>query len=343
MRARGMTLLEVMMAVTIVAVIGAAIISTFASTSTSMRRGIAESTTLANARFAIESVSADLMNVHYRDETSYNINMRLLLEEFERQRSEAQENGTWGDFERRFGPRDERNPQDDDYIGNPFEKGVLIDLSFNGTENTLTFARRRPAAQSAREFTYGLSRVTWELAGGTLVRKEDTVADPPRDWQGEVIEQEQKKVRTDIIAEGVTEFELRYAFWYDGQWFEADSWDSNSRSTRNPRAYKSEEAQEFYNRVEGGLTQDDPRFEDVLDTLETEPLDRTPSYVRIKLSVADPKRPKTVRHFTRIVRIPGALETYTLDPDMPDDVADAERRERDDEYEPIYPGVLEPE
>lgn len=342
MRARAMTLLEVMMAVTIVAVIGAAIISTFASTSSSMRRGIAESTTLANARFAMESLGTDLMNVHYRDETSYNINMRLLLEEFERQRAEAEANGTWGDFERRFGPRKERNPKDDDYIGNPFDKGVLINLSFTGTPDSMTFARRRPAAQGAREFTFGLSRVTWELAGDRLVRKEDTVVDPPRDWQGEPLEPE-RKARTDVIAEGVTQFELHYAFWYDGQWFETSSWDSSSRTTRNPRAYKSKEAQEFYNRVEGGVPQDDPRFTDVLNSLETEPLDRTPAYVRIKLAVADPRRPNAVRHFTRIVRIPGALETYTLSPDMPDSVAAAERRAREDQYEPIYPGVLEEE
>jgi hypothetical protein len=141
----------------------------------------------------------------------------------------------------------------------------------------------------------------------------------------------------------VTQFELHYAFWYDGQWFETSSWDSSSRTTRNPRAYKSKEAQEFYNRVEGGVPQDDPRFTDVLNSLETEPLDRTPAYVRIKLAVADPRRPNAVRHFTRIVRIPGALETYTLSPDMPDSVADAERRAREDQYEPIYPGVLEEE
>lgn len=338
--AGGLTLLEVLVAVTILALVGTAIVLTMSTATRSYDRSVREGELLQRARYVFDTLDRDLGNIHYRDETSYNFYMSSVLQNYESERMMAELNDDWTQFERRYGPRDKNS--DGAHVGNPFDLAPLIDLGFRGGRNDVTFVRAQPSRLGERRFPMGLARVKYEVSNGVLVRSLDSAEEAPRDWEGQPVQPETAPDH-DIVAEGVAELELRYAFWYDSQWYETDQWDSANRLIRNPRATMAEHDSRGVERVDGqsGLTPGQPGWNPFLNSQQNEPLDRLPAYVRIKLGLKDPKNDKTrIRRFERIVRVPAAVETYTLLEEFDEEHHELEREARDEKYLPFFPGAM---
>lgn len=352
-RRRGMTLLELLLAVTLLAIVATMILTVFQSATSSMKRSRGDVELMQRARFALDALETDLLNVHYRDETSYNVYMSGILNQFEMMRLEAELTGDYTQFELTYGEDDGRGKEESDstHIGNPYEKGRLIDLGFTGgtmgSSGGLSFARRSPRGRGGVEFPMGLSRVTYGIGGGNLVRSEDFVTVPKMDIYGGLAE-EREPAAEEPIAEGVASLDLRFAFWYNNQWYETKSWDSSERLIRSA-AYRlttdrdSRQTTEFSNPDQGeALQPGDPGWNEYLNAQQNQPFDGLPAYVRVRLALLrDPAKPNgPTRVFQRIIRMPTSQETYYPDGGMDPKTVEAETEERDQLYTPIKPGVM---
>lgn len=355
----GFTLLEVLVAVTILAIVMAAVFGTFATASSSMDRGLRRAEMVQQARFAFDVVEQDLLNVFYRDETSYNLYATQLLNQYEQLRQQAEATGSFDEFERIYGPggrggRNERGASEAGRIGNPFARAQIIDLGFRGNDSngkgTLTFTRYIAPEPGARSFPLGLAKVDYTISEGKLVRSLDTVEEPPRTWDGEELEREQPPEK-EIVAEGIESFELAFAFWYDNQWYETSEWDSSRRLIRNPRHVVTDEfsrrrrSERTSEASTGGtpLQPGDPGWNEYINARESEPLDRLPAYVRVRIAIRERDRKGPVgalREYQRIVRLTPSLETYFIDPQLDEEMRRVEQRERDARYTPIFPGAM---
>lgn len=352
--ARGMTLLELLLAVTLLAIVATMILTVFQSATSSMKRSRGDVELMQRARFALDTMETDLLNVHYRDETSYNIYMSGILNQFETMRLEAELSGDYTMFEATYGEDDGRRKEegsDTTHIGNPYEKGRLIDLGFtggtSGDRGSMSFARRSPRGRGGVEFPMGLSRVTYGVGGGSLVRSEDAVIVPKMDIYGGLAE-EHEPAAEEPIAEGVASLDLRFAFWYNNQWYETKSWDSSERLIRSA-AYRlttdrnSRERTSFSEAGEGeALQPGDPGWNEFINSQQNQPFDALPAYVRIRLALLrDPEKPGgPKRVFQRIIRMPTSQETYYPDGGMDPKTVEDETDERDQVYTPVKPGVM---
>lgn len=346
---RAVTLLEVLVAVTILAIMGTAIFGVVRTTTRGHATANQDALMLQQARAVFDALRKDIAAVHYREEDTYNIYMQAVLTEYERARAEAEDRGDWRDFEARYGPSDDRRggkPQG--WIGNPFEKGQLIDLSFMGEESMINFARARPYEMGSPEFPLGLSRVTYRLSGTALVRSEEDVYDRPRTWDGEPQSKEEPP-RHELLAEGISRLEFSYSFWYDSQWYETREWNSSDRRIRNARFILNPDSQKRGRKDQpadprfagGGLQPGDPGWNEYINTLRSEPLDKVPSYVRVRLTIGDPKNPKRMsRTYQTTIFVPTTQETYAFDAQMDRRFAEDERQARDEKYLPVDPGAM---
>jgi prepilin-type N-terminal cleavage/methylation domain-containing protein len=344
-RRSAFTLLEVMVAVTIFALVSLIIFTVFRSAIRSHEAGERGAENIQRARFAVDSLRKDSMNVFFRDETSYNIAMTSMIENMEQLRLQAEESGDWSQYDATYGDPSDPDSVENASIGSPFEKGRIIDLQFKGTDggelDTLTFATQTPLKRGALYRPWGISRVTYKVDGDWLIRTSDTVETEKRDSYGEVIE---KKGPAEFVklADGVTSFDIKYAFWYDNQWYEADSWDSTARQIRNSRYILGEHDYETETNA-SGLQPGDAGWNRSLNDQYAEPLDRLPAYMRLHLVFADKKNPGRVEDYLAIIRLYGAEETYTPGPELNEEMREEERITRDDTYLPVYPGVLKKE
>ncbi len=247
----------------------------------------------------------------------------------------------WSIFEQNYGSLDGR---EDGAIGNPFERGRIIDLQFVGEDHggtdELTFVTFRPLTIGGEYRPWGLERVRYSANNGTLIRRSESVESPPRGVTGEM-RQKPYPPQVDILAEGVKAFALSYGFWYDNQWYEVTKWNSSNRQIRNPRYllgtydFRSDEI------TPGALRPGLPGWNEYLNDLANEPLDRLPSYIRIRVTVADPdtgRRPYTLQS---ILRLPGSQETFIPNTDLPEEDQRMERAERDSRYYQVFPGAME--
>ncbi|MBI5154766.1 hypothetical protein HZA57_05970, partial [Candidatus Poribacteria bacterium] len=296
-------------------------------------------------RYILDTMEKDVSNIFYRDETSYNVQARQRLEEYQRALLDAEANDSWEDFELRYGPRDDETerPDGQTYIGNPFEQGRLIDLQFSGEDSeeqdTITFASRRPFTLGADYSEWGLARISYAVDNGVLIRSLEDVETPPRTWDGKVLEKETPPQHS-IIAEGVVEFNLTYGFWYDNQWYEVDHWSSGDRQIRNPNYLLGEYSEEELATIQGGGVGQISNWNDRLNDSDREPLDRVPTYVRVQLALADPENEKRLTRWNRILRIPNSQETWVFNGHLDEDQQAMERTFRDQNYTPVYPGAL---
>jgi len=349
-RRRGVTLLEMLLAATLLAVVATLIFTVFRSATSTMNRAHAETNMMQRVRFALDAVETDLQNVHYRDETSYNTYMTAILNQFEAVRAEAELTDDYSQFEAMYGEENGRNSEDDpNYVGNPYDKGRLIDLSFSGDAGGLNFSRGRKHIPGVSEFPLGLSRVRYVLSAGTLMRTEEPVVLPDMTVYGEV-EDRDDPPKEEPLAEGVTRFDLAFMFWYDNQWYETPKWDSSERLIRSAYYRLVPESERRFSSSSGennrknptALQPGDPGWNGYLNAQRTEPFDGLPAYVRIRIAVArDPERPEIGnRVFQRIVRVPGSQESFVRDVSMDKKVADAEAAARDDSYVGVLPGVM---
>jgi prepilin-type N-terminal cleavage/methylation domain-containing protein len=350
-RAEGFTLLELILAITILALISVAVLAVFRTGTRTYEESHREMLLLQRSRHVFETFEGDIMNLFYRDETSYNVQAREDIQEYQQYYLEAERTGDWDAFEKRYGPRDDENEaeKDPNYVGNPFEKAKLIDLQFVGQDSedsdgaprdSITFTIRQPVELGGDYHFWGLARVEYNVEGDFLIRSVEDIGTAPRTWDGEVLEKEEPPAYT-VVAEGVTAFDLKYAFWWDNQWYEAESWSSSNRQVRNNQYLLGDYDIEDEELLSAGLPiPGSASWNDYLNELEDQPLDRLPTYVRMTVRLADPRNPARSHQMVRLFRIPNSLETWVPNQQLEEEDQEMEREERDKEFIPIYPGAL---
>ncbi len=338
---KGFTILELLLAVTIMSLISIAVFAVFRTATSAYKSGHRESLLLQRGRFAFDTFERDVMNIFYRDEDTYNEHTRDLIEEYQEDLLRAEETGDFEAFNEKYGPSDDDSSPNN--TGNPFEKGKLIDLQFNGEDNgekdRITFAVRVPLREGAPYSTWGLARIHYALEGDLLIRTSETVEANPRTWDGQVLEKEIPPEYT-IVAEGVDEFDLSYGFWIDSQWFEVDGWTSSGRQIRNSKYLLGEYDEDDRPTDRGESQPGSTEFNEELNDQETEPYDALPTYVRIRLVLQDPENESSKTHLMRVFRVPSSQETWVSNEQLDEEERDMELDVRESKYIPVYPGAL---
>lgn len=349
---RGFTVLEVMVALTIFALVSVAVFAIFRAAFRSERVGQRETRMLQKARFALDTFERDVTNIFFRDETAYNVNISHQIERMERERLEAEDTGDWEGFYNNWGNPDDQESADGAQFGNPYERGRIVDMQMTGSNNgdndTLTFAVDARLDMGKPYRPYGLARVKYFVDSGWLVRSENDVESIPRDQFGNLMRMPEPPQFT-RLADGVQKFNLNYTFWYDNQWYEVPTWNSSNRLIRNPRHvlgdYREDEERDWGIREENSaarpLRPGDPGWNEYVNDQQSEPLDRLPSAIRVRLELADPDDPKRTQVFERIIRVPPAEETYEPRGFLTEDEREEERDLRDQQYRMIFPGAMD--
>ena len=342
-RRGGFTVLEVMIAVTIFALVSVVIFVVFRSAVRSQEAAERGSQNIERARYVMDSLRRDTANIFFRDETSYNIAATSLIENMEQLRLQAEESGDWSQFNSVYGDPSDPESEKTASIGNPYEKVRVIDLQMVGTDSgdldTLSFSTSTPLKRGATYHPWGVGRVTYKVDGNWLVRTVDTIETERRDVYGNATT-DRMPPEFVKIAEGVKKFNIDYAFWYDNQWYETSSWNSAARQIRNPR-FVLGTYDELTDKINtNGLSPGQEGWNNSLNDQFNEPLDRLPAYIRVRLEFADLKNPGRVEDFESIIRIYMAEETYTPTTEITEDIREEERTTRDTDYLPVYPGIL---
>lgn len=364
-RARGFTVIEIMIAVTIFSLVAVVIFSVFRTAVRTQATSQRETEMLERSRFVMDTLDRDFTNIFFRDETAYNVTVSNMIEKMEQERLRAEETGDWTQFEAQFGRihddgKKKKEDEADPTVGNPYEKGRIIDLQFKaqdaGKTDKINFAIADRLGLGTPYQPWGLARVEYAVDKGWLIRREQTVETEKRDLQGESLGLPTIP-RVTKLAEGVEEFDLSYAFWFDNTWYEVDSWESANRQIRNPRqilgTYESEELKQSNdtggdngnaprNEAGGTIRPGDPGWNEYLNDLDSEPLDRLPAYVRVRLVLAAPESPSRKHLFSRIFRIGMAEETWTPGRELNEEQREEEQTIRDDKFRRIRPGVTRP-
>ena len=289
-RMRGFTLIEVMVAMVILGLVMSSLYVTFRTGVKAYDIGSTHSQGEQMARFTIAQVTNDLRNLYYKKASQYNVTRRqreAVLAERERL---AVQTG------RRFTEQDDENMP---------ELGPRIDLGMRGNDggdtDDLTFVRLQALGRSEDRKLWGLARVRYFVAGNALYRSLDDVKAPETDEDGNEIPKPYPP-QVDKMANHVKGFDVKFGYYYDKEWKEAEDWDSEAARYRNPP--KEEEEEEAVTTTAAGGQTSQP--------LE---VDAVPAWAKITFTFTDPKKEEKEKKFEQIVRLPQSQETY-----LPDDV-----------------------
>ena len=350
---RGFTVLEVLVAVTIFAVISVVIFSVFRSAIRSQTVAHRETKMLERARFTMDTFEKDIQNIYFRDETSYNVNMARMIEEMEMDRLRAEAQGNWENFYNKYGNPYEDEDEQDPAVGNPYERGRMIDLQVvaqeGGETDEMTFARLHSLDEGVVYRPWGLARVTYNVDNGWLMRRSESVETEQRNVLGESLGRTTRPIIT-RLAGGVKQFNLSFGFWYDSTWYETEVWDSSNRQIRNPDyilgahddEWQDMDARERDGKNLGTLQPGDEGWNEYINDLDTEPLDRLPAYIRVQIVLADPENEKRTQSYERIIRVVPSQETYSMTGHtLSEEGREIERNLRDQKYSRVFPGPVE--
>ena len=343
------------MAVTIFGMITVVIVAVFGTALRTQERAERELALLQRGRIVMETMGRDITNLYFRDETSYNVAISRVLQDMERERLRAEEEGNWDNFTSLYGdpfsdPNQRKRDNENPTIGDPFKRGKLIDLQFRGDNagetDTISFAVHEALKLGGVYLPWGLMRVRYTVDKDILIRSVDTVESGNMDLMGNLLAK-QSSSQVSKLAEGVKEFNIFYGFWFDNRWYEVESWASQNRQTRNSNFLLAEyDRERFGERNRDDINQilpGDEAYNERLNYEENELLDRLPAYIRLRMVLADTKNEERTRTFHRVFRVQPAEETYVPNPELNEDERDMEREERDERYTVVFPGVLEPE
>lgn len=341
---KGFTILEIILATTLFALISVAVFGVFRTGTRAYNDARREAAVLQRSRFIFDTLESDIANLFYMDETAYNVQAERMLKKYEEDRLEAEEKDDWKSFELKYGPIDKRKDENDpNYVGNPFEKVRMIDLQFSGEDRAeadgISFAVYQPFRVGGVYYLGGLQRVHYAVDNGVLIRSIESVEANPRTWTGEVLAKENPPQHM-IVSEGVMGLDLKYGFWVDNQWYEVDAWNSANRQIRNPSYLLGE--YELKENDDGQIVfgPGAPGWNEYLNDLTNQPLDRLPAYIRVKLEVADPENSARKHTFARLFRVPNSQETWSINRNLEEEEQEMERQERDQQYSPVFPGAL---
>jgi len=305
----GFTLLEVLLAVSIFAMLISALYTTFRVGLRAYDIGEKEIDQMQHARVIFDTMSRDLRSVYYQAETSYNNNLRRMLAQYEQQRLKAELDGTLDEFLYGRGSNEE-----DTGVPNPYDSYIEINLDFKADNaeraDSMTFVRYQMDDGISRTQPWALGRISYFVENGELIRTEEDIFQPGKDKEGNEIEE--KIPRREVLAKGVVKFDLHFGFFREDDWMEAPDWDSNARRYRNPA------------RV---IEEDDPNYQELIQKEARKPVDGLPAFVRAAIIIEEKskRRIKSAdasiepggkagsgrRSFSSLIRVPCAEENYT--------------------------------
>ncbi len=310
----GFTLLEILLAVSIFAIVASSLYATFSTGMRAYEIGRKTGETMQVGRFATGLLARDLKNVFIIPETSYNIQYNRRREVLE----QAQIRLNVGEIDAL---------EYEEYLDYFNSMGLGLDLRFSGKGNDetaeISFVRYQTRFGSRPALPTSLNRVTYSLEKDVLVRSEEDIIRNPIDSAGE--EQEDKDPQQEELVRGVLSFAVSYGYYFDGEWLETDNWDSDSWNHRFDETDLSSGADS----IEGIL----PHLEAMR---ESRAQDNLPSYVRFRLTVQDDLRKSRPRIFERTINIVNARETHIRLPDeitvQDEDAEDGRRIVRREDY-----------
>lgn len=344
---RAFTVLEVLVAITIFSIVSLVVFSVFGAAIRSQRIGDREAQMLARGRFALDAMERDLTNMIFREETAYNIAITQAVEEMERQRLLAEQSGRFEDFFGNYGdPSDPRSLRDA-RIGNPYDKGRIIDMQVigkdSGRTDSLTFTVHHPLAPGTPYRPFGMAKVKYFVEKGQLIRSADSIEAAPRNQFGESFAKPEPPDFT-RLADNVKEFDLSYAFWFDNQWYEVREWQSTNRLIRNAKNMQGDYRDGSRDRMRqsetiGQIRPGDPGWNQFVNDQLSEPLDRLPALIRARLTLADADNSARTVTLQRIFRVFASEETYEPWQELNEEEREVERDMRDRSFRMIFPGV----
>jgi len=321
---RGLTLLELMLAITIFALVSVTILAVFTTGTRAYSEVYRHTEVIQRARFAMDTLARDIMSIYYLDETEYNRQIRQWIEETANQ----------------FADENFEPPREDEFE-NPYDRGILIDLAFVGEDrgdlDGLTFAIHEPRQLGGTNRLWGLARVNYSVDAGYLIRSTEDVTVPVLDfYAGEEIPKEEGATHT-VVTGGVLEFDLAYAFWWDHQWFEIGAWNSSDRNIRSSMDVRGDYEEEGFRDLNNPTPTPQAQSQQELDRME---FNGVPAYLRMRLVLENPDNPDRPVEMTRLFRVPKSQETWLPNVNLDLDDREEEMSLRRMEMENVYPGAL---
>jgi len=291
----GFTLIEVMVATVILSLVMGSLVMTFQTAMKAYSLGMGHAESEQTARFVMNQIVDDLRNLFYKPASQYNVVRRQREQMIEQQIKQALQSGmTEAEISEEFALED---------------LGPEIDLSFRGEDNgdsdDLTFVRLQHLTRREDRKMWGLARVRYAIEGGELVRSLDDVLAPEVDDNGNEIPKPVEPVK-ERLARGVEGFDVKYGYYYGGEWYSAPDWNSNENRYRNPREDDDEVGV-------SGIT--DPNR--ALEQAQNMPPDNVPAWVEVSVVFRDMKNPERKRTYRQVVQLPQSQETYIPPQDDP--------------------------
>lgn len=267
------TLLEMLIATTIFAIVIASIYQTFRTGIFAYNRGHRSVELLQNARFAMNLITKDIRCIYYKNESEYNNNFQDLLK--------TQPN--------LFEPDNKT----------PYEFGLQIDLAFlgkNGNDkDQISFVKKQYNDGKLQIEPWSLARIEYSIEKNNLVRTMDDVVLPQLDELGKELE-ESNEPEKDIVAFNVKKFDVKYIYYYNYAWRVVEDWNSGDKKYKNPET--------------AGIDEKDPDWSAYKAMRDTIPDDELPSALEVTISIADSEQEKRVYTYSFLVGVPSAREVW---------------------------------
>jgi prepilin-type N-terminal cleavage/methylation domain-containing protein len=316
----GFTLLEILIAVTIMGIVTLAVYTTFRAGLNSYESGREQMAVTQTARVVFDMLARDLRALYYLEPKKYN---QLLIQRLQLRTMSTLQLPPAGRRPRRpgGGPVDGGEGEEERPI-----PGIPIDLTILGTEgeggDALTFVAYQPHWGTAPVAPWALARVKYFVEDGSMYRAEGPVAvdevpsfqwqpPPPVDGTGmplapEVpggpdlgaeadVNQYLADVPRELVARNVKQFDLLYGYWGEEGWFEASDWAAHERRYRNPPME---------------LDPEDPMAQAIRHQEMQRPTDDIPAYVVVTLALSYGRDNERVRVFRSRIRLFGSLESF---------------------------------
>ncbi len=299
---KAFTLMEVMVAVVIFTLVVSSLVVSFRTGVKAYDIGATHAELDQTIRFVTSLVAEDLRNVFYRQPWTYNVTRNQREELLAQREQQLQASGARTEL-----LEDENLP----------DLGPRIDLSFrakdNGDQDELSFVRVQNEHSPETRKPFGLARVRYFLLDNCLYRAVDDVIAPEVDDFGNEIPKPNPPV-VDKLANNVKSFDLKFGYYFDGEWVLADDWDSDIAQYRNPpeddendgtvttlggTSARTSAVPEQQATTTGGYTPQTQRRTDDL-----------PAWVEITYTFTDPKKTEKEKKFHQVIQLYASQETY---------------------------------
>lgn len=307
----GFTLIEIMVALVIFAIIMTALFASFRTGMRAYSLASEHGNQQQLGRFAVNSVAEDLRNIYYKPESQYNV---------ARRQQEATIDANNEGLGTGAGGRDVLDE-------NLPDLGPPIDLSFTGEDggeiDQLSFVRHLDWSLEDNRPLWGLARITYYIIDGKLYRALDDITRPETDEDGNVIPKVTQP-QVDKLADNCLGFDIKYGYYYDEDWHLASNWDSNGAQYRNP---PSEEDDDILDTVGSNASPDVEQSgasaqlqQQVQQQEEQQRADELPGWVEITFAFgSDPENPDRRKVYKQSVVMANKYSNETYVPEDEED------------------------